>query len=140
MDSEKGKDIKRLVGLIDPSNQNEVWLKTLFKNVTKVKESEQSRFLDEMNADVVVALYYPIYDQYFTHGEIKELISFYSSDIGTKLVRSKNDGFTQQFTQEELNEIEQFKKTDTGRKYNDLLNNITHQHGESVKRYIDSLK
>lgn len=140
MGSEKDDDIKRLVKLIDPDDQNAEWLKALFIDVTGTKGNERTRFLEEMDFNVVAALYYPVYDKYFTHDEIKELIGFYSSNIGAKLVKSKKDGFSQQFTQGELSEIEQFKKTDTGKKYNDLLNKITHQHVESVKKYIDSLK
>ena len=140
MDSKKGDDIKELVKLIDPNNRNEEWLKTLFKNVTKVKESEQRRFLDEMDFNVVVALYYPIYDKYFTHDEIKKLIRFYSSDIGTKLAQYKSGSVAQQLTQDELKEIEQFKKTGIGRKYSNLSGEITHQHVKSVKKYLDSLK
>lgn len=140
MDSKKGDDIKKLVRLIDPGNLNEEWLKTLFKAVTKIKESERNRFLDEMNAEVVVALYYPIYDQFFRHDEIKELVKFYSSEIGIKLAQYKSGNTSIQFLPNELEEIEHFKKTNTGRKYNSLLDKITRQHVESVKKYIDSLK
>lgn len=140
MDSKKDDDIKKLVQFIDPHGQNAEWLKTLFNNVTQLKESDRGRFLEEMNADVVVALYYPIYDQYFTHDEIKELIKFYSSDIGIKLARHKSGRVAVQFTPDELKEIDQFKKTSIGRKYQNLLDKITHQHVESVKKYIDSLR
>lgn len=140
MGVEKDDDIKRLVKLIDPSNQNAEWLKTLFRDVTKIKESEWDRFLDEMDFNVVVALYYPIYDKYFTHDEIKELVKFYSSSIGIKLVQSKSVRVSSQFAQNELIEIEHFKKTDIGRKYNKLLNEITNQHVKSVRRYIESLR
>ena len=140
MDLKKGDDIKRLVSLIDPGNRTEEWLKTLFSDVTKVKESEQRRFLDEMNADVAASLYYPVYDQYFSHDEIKELIKFYSSEIGCKLARYKSGVSSIQFLPNELDEIEQFKKTSTGRKFNRLSDKIAHQHTESVKKYIDSLR
>ena len=140
MDYVKENDIKKLVQLIDPNNQNAEWLKTLFKDVAKIKESEQGRFLNEMNADTVVALYYPIYNQYFSHDEIKELIRFYSSEVGVKLALNKSGDSSQSFTSDELEEIENFKKTIVGRKYSDLSSKIARQHTESVKKYIDSCK
>lgn len=140
MDLEKENDIRKLVRLIDPGDKNIGWLKDLFREISQVKEQERDRFLNEMNVDVVAALYYPIYDKYFTHQEIKELIGFYSSGIGIKIARNKSKNFSSQFTQNELREIEKFKRTGTGRKYNKLLSEIAHQHVESVKKYIDSLK
>lgn len=140
MDVTKEDDIKKLVKLIDPGNQNAEWLKALFRDVTKIRESEWDRFLDEMDFDVVAALYCPIYDKYFTHDEIIELIKFYSSETGIKLAQSKSSSVSPQFTPNELKEIDQFKKTCIGRKYNNLLEKITHQHVESVQKYIDSLK
>ena len=140
MSSEKDEDIKRLIKLIDPNDQNAEWLKKLFREVTKIKESEQRRFLDEMNADTVTALYYPTYDQYFSHAEIKELIKFYSSEIGIKLARYKSGNISAQFMPNELEQIDQFKKTSTGKKYNKLLNKIVNQHTEAAKKYIDSLR
>ncbi|MBF0386193.1 MAG: DUF2059 domain-containing protein [Candidatus Omnitrophica bacterium] len=139
MNSSKESDIKKLVQFIDPHSQNVEWLKTLFSTVTPLKENERGRFLEEMNADMVSALYYPIYDQYFSHDEIKELIKFYSSKTGCKLARYKSNNIPAQFMAGELEEIEQFKKTRTGKKYNSLLDKITHQHVESVEKYIDSL-
>jgi hypothetical protein len=140
MGSEKDEDVKKLVRLIDPDNRNEEWLKTLFKNVTKVEESEQKQFLNEINVDVVVALYYPVYDQCFTHDEIKELIRFYSSEAGIKLTQYKGGNHSVHLMPNELDRIEQFKKTGTGKKYDKLLGKIVNQHSDAVKRYIDSLR
>lgn len=40
----------------------------------------------ELHPDNLVNLIVPIYDRHFTHDEIKELIKFYDSPIGKKLV------------------------------------------------------
>ncbi len=136
----KDDDIKKLVKLIDPNDKNAEWLKILFIDVTTKRRNERVRFLEEMDFNVVAALYYQIYDKYFTHDEIKELIKFYSSEIGSKLARYKSGNSSVQFLPNELEEIEQFKKTSTGRKYNRLSDEIVHQHLESVKKYINSLR
>ena len=141
MDYKKEDDIKVLVKLIDPAGKNVVLVKELFMDVTKVKKDEWSHLLEEIDFNIVASLYYPIYDKYFTHNEIKELIKFYSSPAGVKFVQSKGNSYRQIIlTQDELNQIDQFKKTGVGEKYNKLINKISHQHTKLVKKYIESLR
>jgi len=137
----KEADIKRLVQLIDQANQGVEWLKELFVGTTKVDKSEHERLLREIDFDTVVALYYTLYDKYFTHDEIKELIEFYLTEHGMKMSRTKADVFGMQtFTPEEMEKIEEFKKTKIGRKYARLSNKITHQHSKLAMKFVDSLK
>ena len=140
-ENSKEADIKKLVKLIDPAEQEVELLKELFRNLTKVDKSEWDRLLGEIDFDVVSALYYPTYDKYFTHDEIKELIVFYLSEPGVKMSRSKSDLFgMQNFTQEELDIIEDFSRTKIGKKYDKLLNKINRKHAKLAGKYIDSLK
>lgn len=137
----KEADIKRLVHLIDQAHQEVEWLKELFVGTTKVDKSEHERLLQEINFDTVAALYYPLYNKYFTHDEIKELIEFYLTEHGSKMARTKADVFGMQtFTPEEMEKIEEFKRTKLGKKYAKLSNKIIRQHSKLVSRFFDSLK
>lgn len=137
----KEDDIAELVRLIDPGEQEVVWLKKLFVDLAKVDKSEHERLLQEINFDTVVALYHPLYEKYFTHDEIKELIRFYEKEHGVKMARTKNDSFRMQsFTQEELDKIEEFKKTKLGKKYTKLNKKISHQHSKLAMKFVDSLR
>jgi hypothetical protein len=40
----------------------------------------------KLDIDSLVNLFIPVYDKYFSHGDIKELIQFYESPIGQKLL------------------------------------------------------
>jgi hypothetical protein len=40
----------------------------------------------KLDIDSFVNLFIPVYDKYFSHGDIKELIQFYESPIGQKLL------------------------------------------------------
>ena len=48
-------------------------------------------FIEEAagNTDQVLELLLPIYDKYFTHEEIKQLIDFYSSAFGKKVITTQ---------------------------------------------------
>lgn len=140
-DGSKESDIKKLVRLIDPAEQEVEWLKGLFVDLTKIDESEHERLLQEINFDSVVALYYSLYDKYFSHEEIKELIVFYQTAYGVKMARTKNDAFGKQtFTPEEMEKIEEFKRTKLGKKYEKLSDKIVHKHSKSAMKFVDSLK
>ena len=137
----KEEDIKRLVQLIDPGGQEIKWLKELFVDITKVDKSEHERLLEEINFDTIVALYHPLYDKYFTHDEIKELIGFYQTEHGVKMARTKNDAFGKQvFTPEEMEMIEEFKRNKIGKKYEILSDKIVHKHSKLAMKFINSLK
>jgi len=122
MGKKKEEIIKELIHLIDPSHQEEEALKDTFKKITRVNRSEWDRLLEEINFDVVAALYYPVYDKYFTRDEIKILVDFYSSDVGVKLARSKSDKFPRQtFTENELEAVEQFRMIGVGKKAQQII-------------------
>ena len=44
-------------------------------------------FVAEMKAGDMIDIYVPIYNKYFTHQDIKELINFYDSPIGKKMIK-----------------------------------------------------
>ena len=43
-------------------------------------------FRKELSADELVKLIIPLYDKHLTHPEIKELIKFYETEVGKKLI------------------------------------------------------
>lgn len=43
-------------------------------------------FLKEMDSDTLINMTVPIYEKYYSDAEIKQLIDFYRSDIGKKVV------------------------------------------------------
>ena len=53
-------------------------------------ESNMTLFSDSF-LQLLINFYLPIYDNYYTHEEIKELIKFYESELGQKTLRIAND-------------------------------------------------
>jgi len=68
-DSSKEENIRTLVKLIDPSEQEVKWLKELFVKLTKVDQSEKEQLSAKIDFNTIVHLYFPIYDKYFTDEE-----------------------------------------------------------------------
>jgi hypothetical protein len=44
------------------------------------------RFSEKLNIDELLYACIPVYDKYYTHDEVKQLIAFYESSLGEKLV------------------------------------------------------
>lgn len=45
-------------------------------------------FRNEVKADDLLDMMVPIYDKYYTHDDIRELIKFYESPVGKKMVET----------------------------------------------------
>ena len=43
--------------------------------------------MTEMKTDDIINLHLPIYNKYYTHQDIKDLIKFYDSSIGKKMIK-----------------------------------------------------
>ena len=52
----------------------------------QVKEAFWNEFRKELSADELVKLIIPLYDKHLTHPEIKELIKFYETPVGKKMI------------------------------------------------------
>ncbi len=60
----------------------------MFKqNMPDVPEKFWSDVMKEVKGDDLIKLIIPIYDKYFTHDDIKELIKFYNTPIGKKVIK-----------------------------------------------------
>lgn len=46
-------------------------------------------FMAEVDADELVEMCIPSYERYFTHDEIRELLAFYETPLGKKLIRTQ---------------------------------------------------
>jgi hypothetical protein len=56
------------------------------QNMPNVPEKFWSDFMNEVKVEDLIRLIIPIYDKYFTHDDIKELIKFYNTPIGKKVI------------------------------------------------------
>ncbi len=54
----------------------------------EVEEELLNLINEEMQKDTYLEIYYPIYEKYFTVDELKELIAFYKTPLGTKVVKA----------------------------------------------------
>jgi len=103
MPPEKRSDIIKLLkisGVIDIANKMAVYAsnqmidalqgkKELTPRIIEIIKFEMSEVINEQIHDEQAFFSYfaPIYDKYYTHSEIKGLISFYESELGRKTVR-----------------------------------------------------
>jgi hypothetical protein len=91
---EKGAAIRHLLELISPRDRVNQQLNDLSSNLKQampqVPEKVWQDVLTELNlnADFVLQYYMPIYDNYYSNKEIKQLIVFYESPLGKKMLRN----------------------------------------------------
>jgi hypothetical protein len=87
----KVKDIRRLLILTGSAQlgmqvMNEMMRQ--FKNAKPgVPEKFWTDFMKKVRVDDLISLIVPIYDKHLSHGEVKDLIAFYGTPTGRKLVR-----------------------------------------------------
>jgi hypothetical protein len=72
--------------IIDNLQRNEI---ELTPRIIEIIREENSALIYEQTSDdqALFSFLIPIYDKYFTHNEIKGLISFYDSELGRKTVQ-----------------------------------------------------
>ena len=89
-DSEKGNDIRRLLEVTGSSRLGAQVIDQLFgsfrQNRADVPESFWDELRREMNVNELTELVVPIYDRHLTHDDVKQLIAFYDSPVGRKLL------------------------------------------------------
>ena len=89
--SKKEQDIKILLelsGVTELAVQTMVNMMESFKEMLpEVPDKFWTDFMAEIDKAELIALYIPIYDRYYSHNDIKELIIFYKSPVGKKILR-----------------------------------------------------
>ena len=91
----KREDIKELMELMNSKDMGLQVMHTMFDSVkalgTAIPENLFEEFTSEVNFDELTELIIPIYDKHFSHDDIKELIAFYQTPIGKKLIEKQPD-------------------------------------------------
>ncbi|MCL2831780.1 MAG: DUF2059 domain-containing protein [Treponema sp.] len=86
----KNEDIIKLLELMDVKSQAgqtlDLMLPSFIQLLPDVPAVYWNTLKDKLNLDSFMDIYVPIYDKYFTQDDIKQLIEFYESPIGKKLI------------------------------------------------------
>ena len=86
----KTDDIRRLLELTGSGKIGTRMAQALIENYqktySKVDSSFWQEFSQEINPEELVNLTVPIYDKYFTWDEIRQLINFYETPTGKKII------------------------------------------------------
>ena len=87
-DVSKRADIKRLMEITDVRNLGRKIMNRLVLTMRKGRSSVPwDDFMAEFDVNEFIEMIIPIYDKHFTHEEIKQLIAFYESPIGKKMIK-----------------------------------------------------
>jgi hypothetical protein len=86
----KEKDITRLVEIMNMKSLAvqifDMLIPQLAQLVPSVPQNVWDLFREKIDIDDFIKLHVAIYDRHFTHEEIKELIRFYESPIGRRVI------------------------------------------------------
>jgi len=86
----KNEDILKLLRVSGTDKQTQMVIDELIalfeQTIPDIPAVVWVKFKDKIKIDDLLEMCIPIYDKYYTHNEIKELIKFYESPIGTKMV------------------------------------------------------
>ena len=87
----KRADIRKLIELTGAANISadalQKMIEPLKASYPQVPEEFWNTFVHEVHSDELVDLVIPIYDKYYTHAEIQELMRFYQSPVGQKTIK-----------------------------------------------------
>ena len=87
----KRADIRNLIQLTGAANISadalEKMIEPLKADFPQVPEEFWNTFIHEVHSDELVDLVIPIYDKYYTRGEIQELTRFYQTPVGQKTIK-----------------------------------------------------
>jgi hypothetical protein len=88
----KRADIKRMIEITGASKIALQIMRQMIAAFKKDAKGVPDQFWDDFMAEVdpneLVDLYVLIYDKHFTHDDIKQLIKFYETPVGQKLIKS----------------------------------------------------
>jgi len=86
----KVQDIRKLLEVTGAGQQGIVAMKQVVESYKamelKVPEKFWNDFMNSVKASDLTDMIIPIYNKYLTHQEIKELLQFYESPVGKKLI------------------------------------------------------
>jgi uncharacterized protein len=89
-DSEKTAHIKKLLDLTGSGKLGVQVVQTMITSFKQNTESVPDKFWDEMakeiNADTMVSMVIPVYEKYYTDEEILQMIAFYETPVGKKVI------------------------------------------------------
>ncbi len=102
----KAKNIRRLLELNGILRRELASIDPIFEHFRRVAPQVpvkiwaelKKEFRAEYNADTIVALYVPIYAAHFNDAELQQLINFYQSPLGQKLIRETPEIEVEAFT------------------------------------------
>lgn len=89
-DAAKLADIQKLMNLTGAANLGvqaaDQMIASMKGAMPTVPDKFWTEFRKEINADELVNLIIPVYDKHLTQGELKELIKFYETPVGKKMI------------------------------------------------------
>jgi hypothetical protein len=89
-DAAKLADVQKLLNLTGVANLGiqamDQMLQNLKGSMPQVPEKAWTEFRKEVNTDGLLSTIATIYDKHLTHAEVKELIKFYESPVGKKMI------------------------------------------------------
>jgi hypothetical protein len=89
----KSDDIQKLMELMDAKAMGLQVMQTMMDSFnavgSPVADDFLKDFMSEVNFGELVELTIPIYEKHFTHDDIKQMIAFYQSPIGKKLLKKQ---------------------------------------------------
>jgi hypothetical protein len=93
---EKEGNIRHLLELIRPRDRINLLLNDVLSLMKKAMPQVPEKIWQEvivelrLDAEMVLQIYVPIYDKYYTGEEIKQLIALYESPVGQKMIRNSD--------------------------------------------------
>lgn len=88
--SSKDEDIRRL---LDLSGAGDMGVQVMEQMITAFKQAQSgvpdkfwTDFMTEVDSDELTELVVPIYDKHLTHDDVRQLITFYETPVGKKLI------------------------------------------------------
>jgi uncharacterized protein len=87
----KRVEIRKLIRLTGAANVSADALRQIIEplraDFPQVPEEFWNTFIKEVHSDELIDLVIPIYDKYYTRGEIEDLMHFYQSPVGQKTIQ-----------------------------------------------------
>lgn len=84
----KRETIKRLLELVETKKMGTQLMNHIRLTLTKRRSKVPwDAFMAEFDMNEFIEMVIPIYERHFTHDEIEQLIAFYESPIGKKLIK-----------------------------------------------------
>ncbi len=76
-----------VLGLIEASGTKESMIQMFDQLVQQAPADQQAKVREILNINEIINILIPVYEKYFTEGELRELIVFYTGVTGRKLIK-----------------------------------------------------